>query len=300
MWSPNNAEWVYIQFAAAKARSDPGQHQPGVSNRGTALRAGPVRVPRAGRRAKAFKSSDYAAMIAEVRPTCPTSSTSSCWTARMGGAAGGRRRASLRTTSRTRSIADQRRSHQHPVHEWHHRLSQGSNAQPSQPVEQRLLPRRGVPVHRGRPGVHPGALLPLLRHGHRQPRQPHPRRRPRCCRRRRSSRSRRCGQWKPSGARACSVCRRCSSPCSPIPSSTSVDLSSLRTGMMAGSPCPVEVMRQCVDEMHMSEVTIGYGMTETSPVSRQTSPRRSARQARRHRRPSAPTCAGQDRRSEHR
>ncbi|HEX3907133.1 MAG TPA: AMP-binding protein [Mycobacteriales bacterium] len=51
-----------------------------------------------------------------------------------------------------------------------------------------------------------------------------------------------------------------------------VDLSSLRTGMMAGSPCPVEVMRRCVDTMHMSEVTIGYGMTETSPVSTQTSP----------------------------
>ena len=50
------------------------------------------------------------------------------------------------------------------------------------------------------------------------------------------------------------------------------DLSSLRTGMMAGSPCPVEVMKQCVDEMHLGEVTIGYGMTETSPVSTQTSP----------------------------
>jgi fatty-acyl-CoA synthase len=50
------------------------------------------------------------------------------------------------------------------------------------------------------------------------------------------------------------------------------DLTSLRTGMMAGSPCPVEVMKQCVTEMHMSEVTIGYGMTETSPVSTQTSP----------------------------
>jgi fatty-acyl-CoA synthase len=49
------------------------------------------------------------------------------------------------------------------------------------------------------------------------------------------------------------------------------DLSSLRTGIMAGSPCPVEVMKQCVDKMHMSEVTICYGMTETSPVSTQTS-----------------------------
>jgi len=49
------------------------------------------------------------------------------------------------------------------------------------------------------------------------------------------------------------------------------DLSSLRTGIMAGSPCPIEVMKRCTDEMHMSEVTIAYGMTETSPVSTQTS-----------------------------
>jgi len=48
------------------------------------------------------------------------------------------------------------------------------------------------------------------------------------------------------------------------------NLSSLRTGMMAGAPCPVEVMRQVVDRMHMREITIGYGMTETSPVSTQT------------------------------
>ncbi|HEY3189402.1 MAG TPA: AMP-binding protein, partial [Solirubrobacteraceae bacterium] len=49
------------------------------------------------------------------------------------------------------------------------------------------------------------------------------------------------------------------------------DLSTLRTGIMAGSPCPVEVMRKVIDRMHMSEVTICYGMTETSPVSTQTS-----------------------------
>jgi fatty-acyl-CoA synthase len=48
------------------------------------------------------------------------------------------------------------------------------------------------------------------------------------------------------------------------------DLSSLRTGMMAGAPCPITVMRQVIDEMHMPEVTIGYGMTETSPVSFQS------------------------------
>jgi fatty-acyl-CoA synthase len=49
------------------------------------------------------------------------------------------------------------------------------------------------------------------------------------------------------------------------------DLTSLRTGIMAGSPCPVEVMRQVVERMHLREITIAYGMTETSPVSFQSS-----------------------------
>ncbi|MET3985323.1 fatty-acyl-CoA synthase [Streptomyces sp. PvR034] len=48
------------------------------------------------------------------------------------------------------------------------------------------------------------------------------------------------------------------------------DLSSLRTGIMAGSPCPVEVMREVIERMGMTEVSICYGMTETSPVSTQT------------------------------
>jgi fatty-acyl-CoA synthase len=48
------------------------------------------------------------------------------------------------------------------------------------------------------------------------------------------------------------------------------DLSSLRTGILAGAPCPVEIMKQVVDRMGMTDVTIAYGMTETSPVSAQT------------------------------
>ena len=48
------------------------------------------------------------------------------------------------------------------------------------------------------------------------------------------------------------------------------DLSSLRTGIMAGSPCPIEVMRRAIGLMHLREITIAYGMTETSPVSFQT------------------------------
>ncbi|MFE6890813.1 AMP-binding protein [Streptomyces sp. NPDC057694] len=55
-----------------------------------------------------------------------------------------------------------------------------------------------------------------------------------------------------------------------LPDFADYDLSSLRTGIMAGSPCPVEVMKRVVAEMHMAEVSICYGMTETSPVSLQT------------------------------
>lgn len=54
------------------------------------------------------------------------------------------------------------------------------------------------------------------------------------------------------------------------PDFATFDLSSLRTGVMAGSICPVEVMRRCIDDMHMAQASIAYGMTETSPVSCQT------------------------------
>jgi fatty-acyl-CoA synthase len=57
-----------------------------------------------------------------------------------------------------------------------------------------------------------------------------------------------------------------------LPDFADYDLTALRTGIMAGSPCPVEVMKRVVSEMHMAEVTIAYGMTETSPVSCQTRP----------------------------
>ena len=55
-----------------------------------------------------------------------------------------------------------------------------------------------------------------------------------------------------------------------VPEFADYDLSSLRTGIMAGSPCPVEVMKQVIERMSMTEVGICYGMTETSPVSTQT------------------------------
>ncbi len=55
------------------------------------------------------------------------------------------------------------------------------------------------------------------------------------------------------------------------PEFASADMSSLRTGIMAGAPCPVELMKRVMKEMHLTEITIAYGMTETGPVSTQTS-----------------------------
>ena len=57
-----------------------------------------------------------------------------------------------------------------------------------------------------------------------------------------------------------------------LPEFADYELGSLRTGIMAGSPCPVEVMRKVIEQMHMSGLSICYGMTETSPVSTQTRP----------------------------
>src|SRR5207244_7832780 len=50
------------------------------------------------------------------------------------------------------------------------------------------------------------------------------------------------------------------------------DLSSLRTGVMAGAPCPIEVMKRVISEMHCEQITIGCGMTETSPICNMTEP----------------------------
>ena len=55
-----------------------------------------------------------------------------------------------------------------------------------------------------------------------------------------------------------------------LPNFSDYELSTLRTGIMAGAPCPIETMKQVNESMHMTEVEIAYGMTETSPVSFQT------------------------------
>ena len=118
--------------------------------------------------------------------------------------------------------------------------------------------------------VHPGAAVPLLRHGAGGAGLRGDRRDdgvPRRGVRPGAPRSRR---WPKSAAPRCTACRRCSSPSSTHREFAQFDLSTLRTGIMAGSPCPIETMKRVVAQMHMREVTIAYGMTETSPVSFQS------------------------------
>lgn len=57
-----------------------------------------------------------------------------------------------------------------------------------------------------------------------------------------------------------------------LPNFDTFDLSTLRTGIMAGAPCPVEIMKRVIKEMHMEEILIGYGQTETSPINHMTAP----------------------------
>ena len=139
-----------------------GQHQPRLPHVGAGVRARAVGLPRARRRAGVqelgLRGDDRrgAGRPAGARAgRVPR-------LGRVGGADGRRRR---------RAAGDAvRRGDQHPVHERHHRLPQGRDAQPPQHPQQRLLHRRGLRLLRARPGLHPGAVLPLLRHGARQPR----------------------------------------------------------------------------------------------------------------------------------
>jgi fatty-acyl-CoA synthase len=113
--------------------------------------------------------------------------------------------------------------------------------------------------------VHPGAAVPLLRHGAGGAGVRVGRREHGVSRARPSIRSPRSPRSPRKAAPRCTACRRCSSPNWIIRASREFDLTSLRTGIMAGSPCPIETMKQVVSKMHMREVTIAYGMTETSP-----------------------------------
>ncbi len=271
MWSPNNAEWVYIQFAAAKA---------GVVlvNINPAYQTEELRyaLAQSGCRAlvsaTGFKSSDYAAMISEVRESLPTLEhvvllDTPDWDALL---AGGDTVSPGELAARGESLTN--------VDPINIQYTSGTTGFPKgATLSHRNLLNNGyflglgfrytgvdrvcIPV----PFYHCFGMvignLANLTHGTTTV-LPAP-------------------SFDALATLQTLEAERCTSvlgvPTMFIamlshPDFHTFDLSSLRTGMMAGSPCPVEVMKQCVDEMHMSEVTIGYGMTETSPVSTQTSP----------------------------
>jgi fatty-acyl-CoA synthase len=271
MWSPNNAEWVYIQFAAAKA---------GVVlvNINPAYQTEELRyaLAQSGCRAlvsaTGFKSSDYAAMITEVRDSLPSLEhvvllDTPGWDALL---AGGDAISSGELAARAECLTN--------VDPINIQYTSGTTGFPKgATLSHRNLLNNGyflglgfryagaervcIPV----PFYHCFGMvignLANLTHATTTV-LPAP-------------------SFDPLATLQTLEAERCTSvlgvPTMFIamlshPDFHTFDLSSLRTGMMAGSPCPVEVMKQCVDEMHMSEVTIGYGMTETSPVSTQTSP----------------------------
>ena len=271
MWSPNNAEWVYIQFAAAKAGVILVNINPAYQTEELryALAQSGCRVLVS---ATGFKSSDYSSMVAEVRPSLPDLEhvvflDTPDWDGLL---AAGDAVDSQELTARSASLTN--------VDPINIQYTSGTTGFPKgATLSHRNLLNNGyflgegfrytdadrvcIPV----PFYHCFGMvignLANLTHGTTTV-LPAP-------------------SFEPLATLRAMEAERCTSvlgvPTMFIamlahPEFHDVDLSSLRTGMMAGSPCPVEVMKQCVDEMHMGEVTIGYGMTETSPVSCQTSP----------------------------
>ena len=169
IWAPNCAEWVHVQFATAKlgiilVNINPAYR---TTELAYALRQSGCKALIA---APEFKTSDYRAMVAEVRDDLPDLEHVFFLGDEVHELLRGRARRGRVARARLR------RADQHPVHERHHRLAQGRDALAPQHPQQRLLRRRVLPLHRAGPRLHPGALLPLLRDGDGQPRLRHPRR----------------------------------------------------------------------------------------------------------------------------
>ena len=172
IWAPNCAEWVFVQYGTAKLGAILVNINPAYRTHELAyvLKQAGISVLVA---APEFKTSDYRAMVAEVRGDCPDLREvlflgDPEWEQLLATGRAADRGAAGRAGDR----AVGRRPDQHPVHVGHDRLPEGRDAHPPQHAQQRVLRRRGLRLHRGRPGLHPGALLPLLRHGHGQPRRP--------------------------------------------------------------------------------------------------------------------------------
>src|SRR6478735_1113899 len=238
-----------LPVARAAVRPEPGRHPLPLRCRAVQDeqlrrdgRGGPVRVPGA----RAVDLLRHRGVAGHPRP----------------GRARQRERASRHTGG-----TEEHRPDQHPVHLGDHGIPQGRDAQPPQHPQQRLLRRRALRLHRGRPRLHPGALLPLLRHGHGQPRVHDPR----------SVHGHPGARVRPRRDPAATQDEKVTSLYGVptmfiaewnLPDFAAYDLSTVRTGIMAGSPCPAELMKKLIAS-GIEEMTICYGMTETSPVSTQ-------------------------------
>ncbi|MET9267356.1 AMP-binding protein [Amycolatopsis sp. NPDC004079] len=269
IWSPNRAEWTFLQYATAKIGAI-------LVNINPAYRSHELQyvLNQAGIRmlvaADKFKTSDYAAMIEEVRPNCPGVEAvvllgTSSWTELMDSGRGGdpARLAQLQAglsaddpiniqyTSGTTGFPKGATLSHHNILNNGYFVGELCNYT----EEDRVC----IPV----PFYHCFGMvmgnLACTSHG--------------------SCMVIPAPAFDPKATLAAVAAERCTSlygvPTMFIaelnhPEFETFDLGSLRTGIMAGSPCPVEVMKQVIDRMGMTEVSICYGMTETSPVSTQT------------------------------
>ncbi|WP_137724959.1 AMP-binding protein [Prescottella subtropica] len=272
IWAPNCAEWVFVQYATAKIGAI-------LVNINPAYRSHELRyvLDQAGIRmlvsAPSFRTSDYAAMIAEVRPECPVLEH----VLLLGGPDWDRLvavgRDTLAADPDAVSRAQQRLSADDPVNI---QYTSGTTGFPKgATLSHRNILENGyfvgelcgyteadrvcIPV----PFYHCFGMvmgnLACTSHGAAMV-IPAP-------------------SFDPVATLAAVQAERCTSLYGvptmfiaelAVPGFEDYDLSSLRTGIMAGSPCPVEVMKQVIERMGMAEVSICYGMTETSPVSLQT------------------------------
>ncbi len=267
IWAPNCAEWVYTQYATAKIGAILVNINPAyrTSELEFVLNQSGTRLLVAAQR---LKTSDYAAMIAEVRPRCPRLEQvvllgSGAWTSLLDAGHGADRSAlgaielsaddpiNIQYTSGTTGFPKGATLSHHNILNNGYFVGELCNYT----HEDRIC----IPV----PFYHCFGMvmgnLAATSHGAAMV-IPAP-------------------VFDPAATLAAVQAQGCTSLYGvptmfiaelAVPGFDTFDLSSLRTGIMAGSPCPVEVMKQVIDRMGMTEVSICYGMTETSPVSTQT------------------------------
>ena len=290
IWATNYPEWVIAQFATAKIGAVLVTVNPAYRTHELEYllrQSDAAALMLIGN----FRTSDYVAMLNEVVPELAGSSPGQLRSeklphlrnvifippyvpaergmptrnVRLGRYAGPGRGNQPRRPGATAGGMPPGRRHLHHVHLRDYGQPQGGHAHPPQPGVQRQL-RGGEPTfYRRGPALHPRALLPLLRLLHQHPGLRHPG----------VGYGGALGVLRPGKTLVAVERERCTAlhgvPTMFIaqlerPDFDGFDLGSLRTGIMAGSPCPIEVMRQVIDRMGAREMTVGYGLTEASPV----------------------------------